>query len=207
VIAIIGVLVALLLPAVQAARASARAASCKNNMRQIGLAMLQYCDAHNGDFPIFEDDAKYASLSWLYTLKPYIESVDAMRICPEDPIGPQRLVADSTSYVINDYISVKVKGGIHNLRKLQATSKTKTVFEGSDDRSTAFANEHVHASEWFSAVNQQLGTVKWNIDRDIKASRHFDAANYLYADGHVDVISASQIYEWIDALFDFAKPE
>ena len=88
VIAIIGVLIALLLPAIQAARAAARAASCKNNMRQIGLAMLQFCDAHDGDFPIFQDDKKHAALSWLYTLKPYLESVDAIRICPEDRSVP-----------------------------------------------------------------------------------------------------------------------
>ncbi len=207
VIAIIGVLVALLLPAVQVARAAARAASCKNNMRQIGLAVLQYCDLHHGDFPQFVDDKKYAASSWVYTLKPHLESVDAIRICPEDPKAAERLDAESTSYVINDYISAKVKNGIRNLNKLQASSKTMVVFEGSDQRSTAFGNEHVHASEWFSAVNQQLGLVRWNIERDIQPNRHLDTANYLYADGHVEVLPAAQIDDWIDALYDFAQPE
>ena len=51
VIAIIGVLVALLLPAVQAAREAARRTQCLNNIRQLGIAMHLYHDAHQ-QFPM-----------------------------------------------------------------------------------------------------------------------------------------------------------
>jgi prepilin-type N-terminal cleavage/methylation domain-containing protein/prepilin-type processing-associated H-X9-DG protein len=51
VVAIIGVLAALLLPAIQAAREASRRAECQNNLRQIGMALHAYHASH-GQFPV-----------------------------------------------------------------------------------------------------------------------------------------------------------
>ncbi len=185
-------------------------------MRQLGLAFLQYCDLHKGEFPKFVDDKKQISQSWITTVAPHLESNDAIRACPEDLFAQRRLAVQASSYVINDYISEPGPDCIHNLNKLDATSRTMIVFEAAnppygdwehveDDAKNFY--DHVHATEWFRALNVQLGIVGTMIERDIQLDRHAGTAHYLYADGHVDAISASQIYEWIGQNFNFAKPE
>jgi prepilin-type processing-associated H-X9-DG protein len=72
VIAIIGVLMALLLPAVQAAREASRRSRCANNLKQIGLAFHNFADA-NGAFPPARS-TKTPKGGWVVSLLPYIES-------------------------------------------------------------------------------------------------------------------------------------
>lgn len=79
VVTIIGILIALLLPAVQAAREAARRMQCANNVKQIGLALHNYM-ATNDVFPMgeaispsFPAGSSSSGPSWATTILPYIE--------------------------------------------------------------------------------------------------------------------------------------
>ena len=90
VVAIIAVLVALLLPAVQAAREAARRTQCSNRLKQLGLALHSYTQAHDvfppgcvvsvGGYPTFDPwteastvGARQHGTSWMLMILPYIE--------------------------------------------------------------------------------------------------------------------------------------
>lgn len=101
VISIIGILVALLLPAIQAAREAARRTECQNHMKQIGLSLQNFVSA-KGTFPTGGDEinpilSNYLTngvpngpekqgLGWGYQLLPYLEQQNLYDITNTDQL-------------------------------------------------------------------------------------------------------------------------
>ena len=70
-----GILLALLLPAVQAAREASRRMECSNNLKQISLAMHSYHDVYGSLPPAYTIDEEGRRLhSWRTLLLPYLEA-------------------------------------------------------------------------------------------------------------------------------------
>ena len=103
VIAVIGLLIALLLPALGSVRESAMGTMCSSRMRQCGIAMHTYAGSHGGYLPKVTGHGLDADESWIAKLGPYLEEVDVIRICPTDPEADYRLENDLTSYVLNGF--------------------------------------------------------------------------------------------------------
>ena len=87
VIAIIAMLVTLLLPAVQAAREAARGMQCKNNLKQQGLALINYHDSV-GEFPtgVYTGGTGEEGYGWATKLLPFMEEQGVYNLIQENYI-------------------------------------------------------------------------------------------------------------------------
>jgi prepilin-type N-terminal cleavage/methylation domain-containing protein/prepilin-type processing-associated H-X9-DG protein len=205
VFAVVGLLMAMLLPALGSAREAARRVECSNNMRQLGIAISSFTSTHDGRFP----DTYHSgdTHSWVYTLASYLENVDDVRICPEDEDGEIRLANRGTSYVINEYVSLDIPGAVREIHQL-ATAKTIIAFEGSQVRDPeSFYFEHVHPSDWYSERNIHTGKTWIRLLQEIDPQRHqASVSNYLYADAHVAGIPLEVVRRWADDGWNFGQP-
>ena len=100
VITIIGILIALLLPAVQAAREAARRMQCANQIKQLATGSLLHLDSQ-GHLPcggwkwtwVGDPDRGFGPVQpggWIYNILPYIEQPDIRRMARAWSIQPSR---------------------------------------------------------------------------------------------------------------------
>jgi prepilin-type N-terminal cleavage/methylation domain-containing protein len=127
VISIIGILIALLLPAVQASREAARRSTCINNLKQLGLATQNYHDV-NKRYPLGRESLGPFAVSWAFRLLPFVEANDQYQshhhqqrvddpaniISMRTPVGsffcPSRRSPDATRDFDNDDDAPLVRG-------------------------------------------------------------------------------------------------
>lgn len=216
VIAIIAVLAALLVPAVQRGLMTARRTACISNMRQIGLGLTMYCNDHAGWYPKTTHGVPQGDQihTWIFTLAPYLNDVDDIRLSPGDPHYRARKSNHGTSYVMNEYIAVPIRGfsGVvedyTNRENLARPSATYTTFIGADHLDPNITADHTHSRGWSSSWQAVLADIQPDRHR-VGAGKdpHLDGdANYLFADAHVETRPGTEMHaRWLENR-DFARP-
>lgn len=215
VIVVIAILAAILLPVISNSKMQAKRTQCLSNMRQIGSALILYTNENNGDFPqtTHSTGGKFER-AWIFQLKPFLNNLDRVRICPADPKGEERLEYNGTSYTLNSFVFVPTVGpfgetreAFNNIRRLPYPSHTFLAFIISDQQGSTVMSDHTHSDRWRNNWSRVCIDIEPNRHR-LGASNGMHtngSANYLFADGHVENIEAEKVRGWVERGVEFAK--
>jgi len=200
VIGIMAVLATLAVPAAMTAMDSARASRCAGNLRQLGSACLSYAADNNGilpgnrigDYSASIVDWPWEDGAWTVKVRPYLKGGYSILRCPAAPLkklddlGNLDLQltpeAPGTSYIMTGYCS-----GQDSPRKVSTISQPSKVvmfWEGTTVRCFAlrYPNGVPPGGDWPAFDPKTM-------------NMHQGLQNWLFADGHVERASATNIWK------------
>jgi prepilin-type processing-associated H-X9-DG protein len=191
------VLIALLLPAVQAAREAARRAQCVNNFKQIGLGMHNFASSE-GHFPAaaITDPQGKPLLSWRVAILPYIEHESLYRQFKLDEPWDSPNNLPLLSQMPQVYVCPSDGPSAEFTTRYQGISGPGTIFDGI--KATTL-REITDGTSNTMLVAEGSQPVPWTKPDDIDlagiatslGSHHPGGVNVLFADGSVRFIKMS----------------
>ncbi len=213
VVAILGILAALLFPVVGGMRTKSDRTKCASNLRQIGVALQTYAGENNGELPPAIDSRRPSpGQVWFNAILPYL-SPDAFNpkvsgniICPEwlkiyktDPAYANRPASDwdrsgyGMSYVTIGSPSTgwKERQGIPGPEYVVRTVALKEVTQTIVVTDSDSWNWGVHF------LNYENGQHFNPANGRKKGLRHGEGANYLFGDGHVEFLTKETIVPFL----------
>jgi prepilin-type N-terminal cleavage/methylation domain-containing protein/prepilin-type processing-associated H-X9-DG protein len=201
VIAIISILAAILFPVFARARENARKAACMSNLKQIGLAVMQYTQDYDETYPVGAD-------IWYNVVAPYIKNTQVF-VCPsagnfgqyDNGYGWNIRGTGSGSTTYNGFGYSATAGwgtpGNSGPLKLSAVDEPSTTIMVADPASNGNSVNGIYAEAYNASIGWmptlhggQVGPFKGGTATVAPGG----GGNYLFADGHVKWMAASQAF-------------
>ncbi|OGV78368.1 MAG: hypothetical protein A3K19_20090 [Lentisphaerae bacterium RIFOXYB12_FULL_65_16] len=176
VVAIIGILASLLLPALQQSREKANQSSCMGQTRQFALAFQQYADDWNDSLPPYVSDPDY-KVWWYNNTRDYLGGNMVWR-CPS-----QRLASMLDYGVIYSHTSGVAWS--QYIKKMRYPQESAVISETEGQNTAAGRSGQLYLG--YCPYNWAEGAIGWAYYRGIAwPGRHMYGNNSAYVDGHAD---------------------
>jgi prepilin-type N-terminal cleavage/methylation domain-containing protein/prepilin-type processing-associated H-X9-DG protein len=221
VIAIIAILAAILFPVFGRARENARRTSCLNNMKQIGMGIMQYVQDYDEHYtpcttctitgaPLGACAPNWAIL-WPQLLQPYVKSTQVFQ-CPSDTdktsVSTWARSNPPAQYVAPFHTSYLAAFNIMYysplMSQVESPSTTVIISDGgvTASGSAPYVTTVAKPTSWIlvdpTDGNAQSGNLDWAAPSD----RHLDTSVVAFADGHVKAMRLDKWYyantPWLD---------
>ena len=212
VIAIISLLAAILFPVFARARENARRTSCLSNLKQMGLAVMQYTQDYDETYPYaavslgapYPDKREWNPGFWFWPqiLYPYHKSMQVF-VCPNgrpDNTSAPRIGHYSANRRIMRTTS---EGAGVRLSAVNSVASTYMILDGSDYYiQPSYATGPYAGFYYVPGVGRLSSNLKNNCgtmgtsyyQEDCISGRHFGGLNVTFADGHAKWLKAEVIY-------------
>jgi prepilin-type N-terminal cleavage/methylation domain-containing protein/prepilin-type processing-associated H-X9-DG protein len=196
VIAIIALLAAILFPVFSRARESARRTSCVSNLKQVGLAFLQYVQDYDEHFPAVGKSAaaNLGAEGWALNMEPYLKSVQLLQ-CPSESRKPNYATSpyNATSYYTDYYYNSNLS---YNPTGARESDGTTLLILGIHISRLKVPSSTVILGDGSGSTPNYGGRVELLDNTTVaKAPRHLEGNNYNFCDGHAKWYPVGTILE------------
>jgi prepilin-type N-terminal cleavage/methylation domain-containing protein/prepilin-type processing-associated H-X9-DG protein len=225
VIAIILILAAILFPVFARARENARRTSCMSNLKQMGLAAMQYIQDYDESYPKgsitgsnpYPDGAGWVGGLWLWqqVLYPYHKSRQVFR-CPSSGMDQTHASGAPTptygNYGANRLVIVDAGTAPVKAAAIVAAANTYMFMDAGGYVIQPIGSASVtvpNGAYWYLPGTGSLGVTKgataWApayadfLEKDFQGGRHLGGINVAFADGHVKWLKTEVVYRQAQA--------
>ncbi len=190
VIAIIAILAAILFPVFAKAREKARQSSCLSNVKQIGLAFMQYAQDYDERLPAGTTSPAVPTLTWWHVIEPYTKNTQVFK-CPSHAAALSTSTTYSYSVPFNNLFWDSGAGTGPRGAKLGAIEYPGEALLLGDGETIAGAG----CWYYYSLKRYALGTSGQTYNCIPYPGRHNGGNNVGFCDGHAKWISTQTMLD------------